>query len=419
MTPTDLLRDLEQLASPSGGRPNNNVAGATRPTTAPRGWEPGVRYAADGRGMTVTTTAQTVNVQQDQGAWRRMVEDLGLDIPDGYVVRLVEAKYDPAAWHRDGQGEDAVTRPVWRYRFAVDADPMGVLHADMDTLIRDVMRARRKPKPVLEVVDRALVVVYADAQIGKVGSGGTTRDLAARIVDRFDRLDDHVRDLRKIGRGPTAAYWMDAGDGLENFDNVASQAFTNDLSLTEQVRAYRRVTFEGVGRLARTFDRVVAAVCASNHSQVRRGKDLAGPPTNDWGIEVLSQVADAYSLNPDTYGHVSFVFPEKWRSTVTLDVAGTPIGLAHGHDAPKSDRVPEWWKGQSFGREPIGEARVLITGHWHHLRAQQLADGRLWLQAPTLDNGSDWWAEKSGDQSEPGMMVLSVTKDGWDDLRIL
>lgn len=435
----DVLSDLDALVGLGGGH-ESTISGAVRPaptSSAPRGWEPGYKIEPGG-GMTVTTMATTANVQHDEGAWVGLVEDLGLAVPDGWVVRLVEAKYDAGAWGRDqmfvewpdadereAKGQSRYTKtpalrdPVWRYRFAVVPDTMALITLDADVLMRDALRARRKPKTPLKHVERGLVVVYADSQIGKVGSGGGTRELAARILDRFDRLDDHIRDLRKIGRAPDSAFWMDAGDGIENFDNVTSQAFTNDLSLTEMVRAYRRVTFEGLDRLSRQFDRVTAAACSSNHSQVRRGKDPVGPPTNDWGLEVLSQVQDAFAANEDAYGHVSFAYPEKWRSTVTIDVAGTLVGLAHGHQTSQSNRVPEWWKGQAFGNEPIGAARILISGHWHHLRAQQLADGRLWVQAPTLDNQSDWWSEISGDKSEPGLLVMSVTKDGWDDLRIL
>ena len=48
-------------------------------------------------------------------------------------------------------------------------------------------------------------------------------------------------------------------------------------------------------------------------------------------------------------------------------------------------------------------------------QSQQLGAGRLWVQAPTLDNGSDWYAMRSGEVSQPGLMVFSVTADGWDD----
>lgn len=43
----------------------------------------------------------------------------------------------------------------------------------------------------------------------------------------------------------------------------------------------------------------------------------------------------------------------------------------------------------------------------------------LWLQAPTLDNGSDRFTARSGEVSASGLMVFSVGPDGWDDLRLL
>jgi hypothetical protein len=100
-------------------------------------------------------------------------------------------------------------------------------------------------------------------------------------------------------------------------------------------------------------------------------------------------------------------------------MAGTVVGLTHGHQYPRPEKAADWWKGQTFGRQPIADAKILVSGHYHHFRAQQLGAGRLWVQAPTLDNGSDWWAMRSGEVSQPGLLVFSVTADGWDDLRIL
>ncbi|MEU3499249.1 hypothetical protein ABZ726_00225 [Streptomyces hundungensis] len=391
----------------------------TRPTAhAPKGWEPGVRYEAGGS-MLVTAPAAEAPPQDETG-WRERVEALGLAVPDGYRVRLVEARHDPAAWHRDNQGEDAVTRPVWRCRYLIEPTAPGWSSADdLASLLRDAMRSRRKARTAPTAVERALAVVYADPQAGKVGRDGGTKELVARVADRFDRLDDHLRDLRKIGRAPGAAYWLDAGDCIEGFENVTAQAFTNDLTLTQMVRVHRRLTFEGLDRLAASFPRVVAATVGSNHARVRRGKDAVGPPEDDWGIEVMSQIADAYTRNQDAYGHVSFVMPEPWRDTLSLDMAGTTVGLAHGHQYPRPEKAADWWKGQSFGHQPVADARILVSGHFHHFRAQQLGNGRLWVQAPTLDNGSDWFTLRSGEVSQPGLLVFSVTADGWDDLRIL
>ncbi|MFJ8301372.1 hypothetical protein ACIQ9R_36475 [Streptomyces sp. NPDC094447] len=415
MSLEDHLDALLRPAADTQAEPPQTVRPAAM---APKGWEPGVRYEAGGS-MLVTAPAAEAPPQDETG-WRERVEALGLAVPDGYRVRLVEARHDPAAWHRDAQGEDAVTRPVWRCRYLIEpATPGWASTDDLNSLVRDAMRRRRKQRPTPETAARALGVVYADPQAGKVGRDGGTKELVGRIADRFDRLQDHLRDLGKVGRAPDAAYWLDGGDCIEGFENVTSQAFTNDLTLTQMVRIHRRLTFEGLDRLAATFPRVVAATVGSNHARVRRGKDPVGPPEDDWGIEVMSQIADAYSRNPDAYGHVSFVTPEPWRDTISLDMAGTIVGLAHGHQYPRPEKAVDWWRAQTFGRQPIADARVLVTAHYHHFRAQQLGNGRLWLQAPTLDNGSDWYAMRSGEVSQPGLMVFSATADGWDDLRIL
>ncbi|MFF4902266.1 hypothetical protein [Streptomyces sp. NPDC001068] len=413
-----LSTELQALLEPAAPQQSQPAQSQRPQQAAPRGWESGVRYEPGG--TMVVTAPPADSPPAGEADWRERVEEMGLAIPEGFRVRLVEAKHDPAAWHRDAQGDDAVTRAVWRCRYVIEpAAPAWMSAGDVDALVRDAMRRRRKARPAVDTAERALVVVYADAQAGKVGRDGGTPELIARIAERFDRLDDHVRDLKAVGRGPSVAYWADAGDCVEGFENTTQQAFTNDLTLTEMIRVHRRVTFEGLDRLAGKFGRVVAATCGSNHGRVRRGKDAVGPPVDDWGIEVMSQVADAYARNEDAYGHVSFVMPERWRDTVSLDVAGKIVGLSHGHQYPRPEKAGDWWRGQTFGRQPVADADILITGHYHHFRTQQMGNGRLWIQAPTLDNGSDWYAVRSGEVSTSGLLVFSVGPEGWDDLRIL
>lgn len=425
-----LIRDLNALLDP--GVEGTTIKDTQRPTAAsvdsaaPKGWEPGVKFSPDGLGMTVTTTAQTVNVQRNEGAWTDMVRELGLEVPDGFVVRLVEAKYDPGAWARDaddrGKPHSAYRSPVWRYRFAVEHSSRQVHVEDVDRIIAEVMRKRRKrPAAAGDATPRALNVVYADPQAGKVALLGGTRELAARVGDCFDLLTDHLADLKKVGRAPTEATWLDAGDCVEGFSNVPSQKYTNDLSMTQMIRAHRRFTLFGLDYLAGRFPKVQAVTCGSNHGQVREGKDPVGPPDNDWGIEVLSQVQDAYARNEDAYGHVSFGYPHHWRDSLAVESGGLLLGLAHGHQwrNPDPKAVRTWWHGQTFGRQPVADARVLVAGHFHHLAAKEMGNGRLFLQAPTLDNGSDWFSQVSGEVSTPGLLVFSSTPDGWDDLRIL
>lgn len=441
-----LIRDLSALIAP-GAAHGTTIKETQRPTAAsspggpaPKGWEPGVRFL-DAGAMIVTTPATTLNLQRDQGAWTGFVEEaLGLELPAGFVAVMKEAKYDPAAWHRDTEfleypdaefrkdGEKytkapAVTRAVWRYRWSIELASDVLHNEDVAAIIAEVMATRRdRPRTsTLTATRRALNVVFADPQAGKVALLGGTKALAKRIADCFDLLTDHIADLEKVGRGATEASWWDGGDCIEGFSNVKAQQQTNDLSLTQMIRAHRRFSFAGLDLLADKFSSVQALTAGSNHARVREGKDPVNRPDDDWGIEVMSQLQDSYARNPDTYGHLRFGYPNEWRDSLCTDSGGLRIGLAHGHQfANGSDKaVKDWWKDQTFGEQPTADARVLLSGHFHHWATREMGNGRLWIQAPTLDNGSDWFTGIKGEVSHPGLLVFSSTEHGWDDLRIL
>ncbi|MFC9595928.1 hypothetical protein ACFTUC_39800 [Streptomyces sp. NPDC056944] len=115
--------------------------------------------------MIVVTAPPAPDHPEGENEWRARVEEMCLAIPDGCRVRLMEAKHDPAAWHRDAQSDDAVTRAAWRCRYVIEpATPTWMPAGGVDALVRDAMRRRRKPRTAVDVVDRALVVVYTDAQ---------------------------------------------------------------------------------------------------------------------------------------------------------------------------------------------------------------------------------------------------------------
>ncbi|MDB4897209.1 MAG: hypothetical protein JWN15_3471 [Firmicutes bacterium] len=412
-----LSDDLTALLGLSPGQAGPSSAPTLPTGPVGREWQPGVAF--DPSGAMTVVTAPTTASPQDPTAWKAAVEALGLAVPEGWDVQLTEAKYDPAAWTRSDEDAKAVTQAVWRLKFRVAPSSLAGYGAeDVAAMVRDAMRVKRTPRPRV-APSRGLVVAYADAQTGKVDRKGGTPELVARIAEKFDRVQDHVRDLKAVGRPVDSAVWMDAGDCIEGQQNVPSQIATNDLTMTEMVRLHRRITFDGLARLARQFDQVTAAVCASNHAQHRVNGKVIGPPSDDWGIETLQQVADAFGCNPDAFGHVKFILPERWQETVSVDIAGTVVGLAHGHQVRSPGKIVDWWRGQTFGEQPVAAARILLTGHFHHFHAQEVGAGKLWLQAPALDNGSTWYTNTTGEESRSGLMVFSVGADGWSDLAIL
>lgn len=254
---------------------------------------------------------------------------------------------------------------------------------------------------------KSLVVVWADVQVGKTGSRGGTPELITRVQEKLEKLKVHI-----VTTGASDAYFLSVGDEVESFENVAAQAFTNDLSFPQQLDL--ELTFElgFVRALAETHNSVTVSGVSSNHCRWRSGKNVLGKPSDDYGIYLKHQLEKALRLNSD-YDHVGFHYPDDWDETTAVDVQGTIVGMAHGHQANRPDGIELWWTKQAFGKQAIANADILLTGHFHTARVQAVGE-RWWLQAPTLDNGSDWYRQTSGSDSQPGLMVFTVDENGFD-----
>jgi hypothetical protein len=162
-------------------------------------------------------------------------------------------------------------------------------------------------------------------------------------------------------------------------------------------------------------DRVVIPVVPGNHDEAQRAGKVVRSYTDSWAVEGASAVADAISLSGG-FENVSFVFPDDDELTVTLDIAGTPTGFAHGHQFGRDPM--KWWAGQAHGMQPIGSATLLLGAHLHHLRVEQ-SGVKAFIQIPALDGGSQWWKHRTGQDSPPGMTTLVVGAGGWGDLAVL
>lgn len=372
----------------------------------PRGFDPGVRYDA---GVPVEVTAQLTEIPETEAAFRADVERVtGHKLPDHRRVELSQVRY----WgDRD--------KPLIYCRFTITDRAGAGDRLDIEEIITAAKAVRVSP-PAPRTTGRALVVSWADLQVGKVGSRGDTETLVDRVMTRLDLLE-----ARAAQGDCDTAYLIDVGDCVESFENVPSQAFTNDLSFPEQLRVARRLFTEAALRLAKLFPTVVCAAVPSNHGQWRRGKDQLGRPGDDFGLETLTTVADAFALNSGALGHVSFVIPSIWEETLALDINGTILAVHHGHQVTRPDGIPLWWAKQVHGGQPGSDADILLTGHFHHLRVQpsgrsvQTGRAKWWLQAPTLDNGSDWFRLKAGDDTDPALMTFVVDGNGWSRLELL
>lgn len=385
---------------------------------APKGWEPGVKFDPS-TGIPDEITTDAVEAAENEQDWINTVQAMGMALPEGYTVVLLEAKYDPAVWHRDEQGEDAVTRAVWRYRFKVV--PKTEVMVNADDLV-DLVASHKPLKPSPDSEDgtgEAFMVIYGDMQIGKRDDLGGSKETLQRLLDKTDQAVMRLKELRKTGRKIDTIYLPILGDCVEGFTSQNGRlAFRQDLAPTEQVRLYRRFLLHLVDRFAPLGSKVVLPVVPGNHDEVQR--NIATYHNDDFATDGASAVADALEMNPEAYGHVSFVFPQHDRSTVTLDIAGTITGFAHGHQIRMTakDGAHGWWSQMAHGLQPIGEATLLITAHYHHLRVLQ-PGAKTWIQIPALDAGSRWFTEKTGNEAPAGLVTLTAGNGKWDDLKLI
>jgi hypothetical protein len=386
-----------------------NSAPQAQVSGLPSGWTPSVNYDGSGRAEVVTLGTG----QPDESTWTDEVRGLGVDIPAGWSVRLVEVRHDPSAWVRHGEGQDAVTEAVTRRKYVVE--PARKV-ADIDELVAAI--GKKRPAPPTDVADGwAYVHAIADWQIGKMAYGEGSAQSVGRILDALDQSVARIKRERK--RRPVSTIVI-AGLG-DLCEGVVSQkgavALSSDLNLTEQLRVVRRLLLEHVKQLAPLAERVILASAPGNHDEPHRL--MGGRPRADdsFAVDAAIQVGDAINL-AGGYDHVEIVTPDVDDLTITVEAAGTIIGLAHGHQM-RVGKAHEWWAKMGHAGHRIGAAHILLTGHYHHLRMQE-ESGRLHVQAPTTDPGSPWFDQKNGGVAGPGGVVTFYTREGkWTGLELL
>jgi hypothetical protein len=273
----------------------------------------------------------------------------------------------------------------------------------------------KKTKPTASKVglaDTALVVLWSDLQVGKVDHRGGVEALIARVAETQKRLLQLAKRTK-----PERIIFCDVGDSIEGFQNVADlhQLATNDLSLMQQVDLATSLAWETLKSLAK-FAPITYLSVGSNHCQFRISKQRVGSATDDWGIHIGRTLA---RLSKEVGLDITFHEPAKSDESLAYDVFGDGyhvLGMVHGHQANRPEGIPDWWRKQSFGKQSVTAATVLVSGHFHHLRVQELGStnrgtSRFWVQAATLDNGSNWWRLNSGEDSTPGLVCFALHRE--------
>lgn len=400
MTDDNLMAELRQAATPP----------------APANFRPGVTY--QGRCPSEIRTPPIPQIE-DANDYESTLREMGYPIPADMTVMLAEmelVEYDDL-WKRDpesrGQKYTAYTAPSkkWRYRFKVVPKSA---RADQDIAL---LMEEAKAAPPAPLEHRGAdgkttkIIDLADFQVGKVDEMGGTPEMLARSEAALARV---VAELRE--QPVDEIVIVDNGDSTEGFESSPNAAQTNDLDQTEQIRVWRRILWRWISSLAPLAPSVAVIGVPSNHCRVRKGKAPQGKPNDDWGIEVIAQVADMAAVNAEAFGHLEFVVPSEYEEHVLYTLVGGQIlGVVHGHQKGSPSALTGWIK--STGRRGLAQADIVLVGHFHHLVVEAFGDMQWLFVAPTNDNGSSWFTPSSGERSEPGILTMRVDARGWFDLQ--
>lgn len=311
----------------------------------------------------------------------------------GKTVRLADGSYEKITW-KPGAAERAEAK-----RLAYD---------DIAPLFAE------KPAPPADHPRKGTyVVVISDMQIGKTDVRGGTKETVRAVRSAIDQIARDAASYDEI-------ILVDCGDSTENFTNTVSQAQTCDMGLVEQIRTAQGVLADAVRRLAQACPSVTYVAVPSNHCQVRAGigrSNRANIAADDYGLLIQSNIQMAVEGRPG-YEGVSFASPSPRLESLTVRAQdGTVMGVTHGHAAGSKGRVADWFRGQAFGCVAgMQDARVLLHGHWHSFSVQTVGDSRQIICAPTVDPGSSWLQNASGESSPSRLLTFELgqgTSSGW------
>jgi hypothetical protein len=371
-----------------------------------------VRFSTDSRLPVAATVSSDTEIRTAADHRAKIIEQTGLNIPPNLDVVLERLTLQNSA----GGIPDR-----WWYKYKFVERPDGYL-SDFDAVaaLKALRANRRRVTPVYDG-GTTLGLEWNDWQLGKMAGGGT-----AATVERFDAkieaATDRAKELRKIGRNPGELVIVGNGDLVEGCFIYAHQSFEIDMDRREQTNTGTTMILDGLDRLAPLFARVRVLAVGGNHGEHRVDGKRVNRHDND-DVKIFEDAARTASRDK-RLAHVTFTLAQS-EPAKTIDVHGWVYAATHGSVYGKGTggnpalKAYNWFRNQAAGRQPAGDADVLLGAHFHHLLMQDWGN-TLFVQAPALDGGSPQFTDWSGTESAPGMMSWLITPDQrFQDLAIL
>lgn len=367
------------------------------PQTEPAG---SVEYGPDGGEF------RDIRSEERFTDWDHVFERFNLD-PDAYEIEgdTVRISHWQQSRRTNDGDRDLVNLYSYRAKFKRKAN-----HLDAITLDDMVARMRGTTLAVPERMDQPVTafVGMADVQAGKsYGPGRGTPETLARLEKSLAGVVEWIRSRRELGYEIERIILANMGDLTEGVSgSYASQPYSVDLNLRDQLTLGVNLTLEWIRTLAPLVQHFEYAACLCNHGALSR---------NGGKSNITDESDNAAGLIADTVRKVCDHIPRlsgiEWsipraEMITTTRASGVNVALAHGHKITGSERT--WLASQSNRLAAQGDRPELwITAHRHSLKVDDFGPHKR-IQCTTSDPGSDHYTDTTGDYSTPGVTVTLI-----------
>lgn len=360
-------------------------------------WRPG--YELDGTAGELTTGALPDSSDID---WDQIFRHWNLD-PDAWEV--VDGTLRVNAW--EGPTADGTT--IFR-QYKASIRRRSGSPVDVDPIVERIGKRRPKRPATQQTEGATFVSAWADWQVGGIHPD----DWERLFHNSLDRVVDNARAAAKAGADRAVIGLL--GDMVEGLWNYPNQHFTITLDARSQKRVVRAAEAALIAAIAPLFPASTTVVAVpGNHG--RNGPKVVTRPDDNADMECFEQVAETLTATgfADEY-NVRFVHNRDGLIVMT-ETSGSRLLWCHGDQIKGSaDQIKKWFAQVLLTNWQHADANILLTGHRHHLRVEELAGGSesRWLfQAPCLAGPSDWFAEQGGGTSNPGTLTFCTSEGSW------
>jgi len=355
------------------------------PITPPKGWE--ARVELEGDTGTVTSTPQTDSKLSD---FSQILEEFGIDSTEFEIdgpAKISKWQTFSGEW-------------LTSYKFRIRKTNPTIDISELIKLVQDV-----KPQTPITTGEHAFVFAAGDLQLGKSdgdGVEGTVRRYRESLQNAVNKVHQNKDQIGTI----LVSFVGDCIEGMVS--QGGRNARRTVLSTTQQVNLLRQLMIETVKAFAPLTGKLIIVSVPGNHDEAQR-EPVSTDGSDSWAVDALRAVSQGLEFNPEAFGHVECLEVPFDELTIVVEVAGTKIGHAHGHQWSRGKHWT-WWSGQHWGGHSIGEADILLCGHFHTGMYEQENFKHI-IRTPAFEQESTYFRHKTGKIGNPSAVTF-LTKGG-------